>query len=186
LAALVALGCSQHGASDAAVFDACYQRCMSPPATACPADHAWCITTCRGGPDPVFRAMPHFGGVAVPDPPGRAQLAQSVAIETVGGMAAPVLRRCIDLPFEVTEMFSTGQPNQPTIEVHLVAGEAARVTDNQNLGSWTFQGVRPAPAAVPRIQVRFRAEKSGLLAIGARDMDTGQELAVAQTSARSP
>jgi molecular chaperone DnaK len=117
---------------------------------------------------------------------GRAQLSQTVAIESAGGGATPILRRCIDLPFEVTDVVTTSEPNQPTIEVHIVAGEALKAADNQNLGSWTFRGVRPAPAAVPRIQVRYRVEKSGVLAIEARDLDTGKELTVAQTIAPHP
>jgi molecular chaperone DnaK len=117
---------------------------------------------------------------------GRAQLSQTVAIESVGGGATPILRRCIDLPFEVTDVVTTSEPNQPTIEVHIVAGEALKAVDNQNLGSWTFQGVRSAPANVPRIQVRYRVEKSGVLAIEARDLDTGKELTVAQTIAPHP
>jgi molecular chaperone DnaK len=130
--------------------------------------------------------MPHFGSGSVTEVQGRAQLSQTVVIETVGGEATPVLRRCVDLPFEVTEIFSTAEANQPTIEVHILAGEAAKAADNQNLGRWTFQGVRPAPAAVPRIQVRFRAEESGRLVVGARDLDTGQELTVAQSRTRQP
>lgn len=171
------------------MFDACYQRCVQPQPTtamACPTNHEWCVLACRTGQDPVYRAMPHWGGRSGAEVLGRAQLAQTVSVETLGGVASPILRRCIDLPFEVTDVYSTSQANQPTIEVHLVAGEAVRAADNQTLGSWTFQGVRAAPVAVPRIQVRFHAEKAGRLTIGARDLDTGQELTVVQNKATYP
>jgi molecular chaperone DnaK (HSP70) len=179
-AVFLLVGCSRQRTPDEKAFEACYSKCMQPAPNACPAEHMVCVTACRTGQDPIYRAMPRFASGPAPDVQGRSQLSQSVAIETVGGEATPILRRCIDLPFEATDIFTTSEANQPTIEVHLVAGESPKAGDNQSLGSWTFQGVRPAPAAIPRIQVRFSAAKSGRLAIGARDLDTGKDLTVLQ------
>jgi hypothetical protein len=176
----ILIGCGRGDNTEASVFEACYKRCMSPPVSECPAEHEECIIACRSGKSAIYKAMPHFGNDKEADVNGRARLAQSVGIEVVGGEITPILRRCIDLPFEASEIFSTGEDNQPTIEVHLTAGEAQKAADNQSLGGWVFEGVRPAPRGIPKIEVRFRVEKSGRLTIGARDTDTGQALIVQQ------
>lgn len=174
--------CSKPGDSTAgnSTIDACYRRCMDPGPSACPADHEWCTVVCASGHDPIARVMPHTGADSTAPADGRARLTHTIAIETAGGVASPIIRRCVDLPFDVAEIFSTSQPNQQSIEVHLVAGDAPKAADNQTLGRFTFLGVRPAPAAIPRVQVRFSVEKSGRLSVTARDLDTNQDLTVVQ------
>lgn len=166
--------------SSSSTFDACYRRCIAPDTSGCPTDHEWCTVVCASGHDPIARVMPHTGADNVAPTAERARLTNTIAIETLGGVASPIIKRCVDLPFDVAEVFSTSEPNQQTIEVHLVAGDAPKAGDNQTLGRFTFLGVRPAPAAIPRIQVRFRVEKSGRLTVTARDLDTNQDLRVLQ------
>jgi hypothetical protein len=158
----------------AAQFDACYQRCITPPPGDCRTGHEWCVVACRTGRDLKTRVIPHLAGAAEPVPDGPVTLTSSLAIETMGGVASPMIKRCADLPVEVTEVFSTATDNQSQVEMTLVIGDSPRAADNQVLGHFIFAGIPPAPRGGPQIQVRVRVEKNGVVSVVAKDLKTGR------------
>jgi molecular chaperone DnaK len=177
-AALVLLaGCRKSEPS----FDACYQRCINPPPSECRPGHAWCIVACRGSTtsSPLVTARLK----AESEAPPMSILAHDVSIETFGGVATPLIRRCTELPAEMTEMFSTAMDNQQNVELTMVTGDSPRATDNQLLGRFQLQGIRLAPRGIPKIDVQIRLEKNGVLHVSAKDRDTGaaQDISILQT-----
>jgi molecular chaperone DnaK (HSP70) len=102
----------------------------------------------------------------------------SIAIETIGGVATPVLARGATLPANFSEVFSTAQDDQPSVEVHLVQGERPMVADNRDIGRFQLTGIPPAPRGVPQILVGISIDKHGVLAVTATDKATGKSRAV--------
>src|SRR5512141_272650 len=111
------------------VFRSCYDRCMAPPKGQCQPEHETCLVLCRDGRDPMARVMPHLRSRDEPEISGRSRLSHSVRIETIGGVATPLIDKCVQLPFEATEVFSTAMDNQRTVNAHLVAGEFEKVDE---------------------------------------------------------
>jgi len=162
----------------AEVFRACYERCMAPPNGECRPEHENCLVLCRDGRDPITRVMPHLRSGDEPESPGRSRLSHSVRIETLGRVATPLIDRCVQLPFEAMEVFSTATDNQRTVKVHLVAGELANVDENQSLGHLGFGPIDDAPRGVPKVEVRFRVESNGALVITAVERNSHRPLQV--------
>ena len=171
--ALILVGAGCRKSHEEAEFDACYKRCIDPPAKECQPGHPWCVVACRGGArqSPIVSAR--VGGAAGKDD-GPAILAHSVGLETIGGVYTPLIRKCSDLPTEFSEAFSTGADNQSSVEIVLLTGEAPVAKDNQLLGRFHLDGIRPAPRGVPQIDVRFRIDRGGSLEVTATDRDTKQ------------
>jgi molecular chaperone DnaK (HSP70) len=164
------------------VFDACYQRCVQAPADACKLGHDWCVLACRPGGNVGPRIVAAVvTNTQLKEPSYPTLLAHSVGIETLGGTFTPLIKRCTQLPAEISEVFSTSEDNQPSVEVTVLAGDAAQAKDNQLLGRFHLAGIRPAPRGVPQIQVTYRVAASGLLAVTAKDLKTG----VSQTTSVS-
>jgi molecular chaperone DnaK len=99
----------------------------------------------------------------------------SLGVETVGGVFKRIIRRNTPVPVKRSEMFTTGQDNQVGVDVHALQGEREMVVDNQSLGHFTLDGIPPAPAGVPQIEVTFEIDHNGIVSVSARDVATGRE-----------
>ena len=102
-------------------------------------------------------------------------LAESLRIETINDVASILIPKWTALPARVTEVFSTGLDNQNSVSVHIVQGESDHISENRNIGNFTFDGIPPAPRAKPRIQFTFEVKSSGLLIVKALNLETQKE-----------
>src|SRR5262245_9753994 len=106
----------------------------------------------------------------------------SLAIETLGGVATPMIPRNTTIPTKKTETFSTAADNQTSVEVHVLQGERPMAGQNRTLGKFHLTGIPPAPRGVPQIQVTFDIDANGILNVAAKDMATGKDQKITITS----
>ena len=99
----------------------------------------------------------------------------TLGIETLGGVATPVIQRNTTIPTSKSQTFSTAADNQPSVEIHALQGERAMGTDNKSLGRFMLDGIPPAPRGVPQIEVTFDIDANGILNVSAQDKATGRE-----------
>jgi len=102
-------------------------------------------------------------------------LAESLRIETINEVASILIPKWTALPASITEVFSTGLDNQNSVSVHIVQGEADHISQNRNVGNFTFDGIPPAPRAQPRIQFTFEVGNNGRLIVTALNLETQKE-----------
>ncbi len=102
----------------------------------------------------------------------------SIGVETVGGLTKKVVPRNTTIPVRRSEIFSTSENNQTTVEIHVVQGEREMAADNKSLGRFKLTGIPPAPRGVPQIQVSFDIDANGILQVIARDKTTGREQSI--------
>lgn len=98
----------------------------------------------------------------------------TLGIETLGGVATPMIPRNTTVPTSKTEIFSTAADNQTQVEIHVSQGERPLSTDNKSLGRFVLDGIPPAPRGVPQIEVIFDLDASGILTVTAKDKATGK------------
>jgi molecular chaperone DnaK len=98
----------------------------------------------------------------------------TLAIETMGGVATPMIPRNTTIPFKKTEVFSTASDNQPGVEVVVTQGERPMARDNKQLGTFKLDGIDPAPRGVPQIEVTFDIDANGILHVAAKDKKSGK------------
>lgn len=98
----------------------------------------------------------------------------TLAIETLGSVATPMIERNTTIPTEKKEVFSTAADNQTQVEVHVVQGERPMAKDNKSLGRFILDGIPPAPRGVPQIEVTFDLDRNGILTVTAEDKATGK------------
>ncbi|HEX6976947.1 MAG TPA: molecular chaperone DnaK [Patescibacteria group bacterium] len=98
----------------------------------------------------------------------------TLAIETLGRVATPMIPRNTTVPASKTEVFSTAADNQTQVEIHITQGERPMAADNKSLGRFTLDGIPPAPRGVPQIEVTFDIDASGILKVTAKDKATGK------------
>ncbi len=106
----------------------------------------------------------------------------TLSIETMGGVATPMIPRNTTIPTKKTEMFSTAADNQTSVEVHVMQGERPMARDNRTLGKFHLTGLPPAPRGVPQIEVTFDIDANGILNVNAKDMATGKDQKITITS----
>jgi molecular chaperone DnaK len=106
----------------------------------------------------------------------------TLAIETLGGVATPMIPRNTTIPTRKTEMFSTAADNQTSVEVHVLQGERPMAGQNRTLGKFHLTGIPPAPRGVPQIEVTFDIDANGILNVTAKDMATGKDQKITITS----
>ena len=106
----------------------------------------------------------------------------TLAIETLGGVATPMIPRNTTIPTRKTEMFSTAADNQTSVEVHVLQGERPMAAQNRTLGKFHLTGIPPAPRGVPQIEVTFDIDANGILNVTAKDMATGKDQKITITS----
>ncbi|TSA50165.1 molecular chaperone DnaK [archaeon] len=96
----------------------------------------------------------------------------TLSIETLGGIATPLIERNTTIPTEKTKTFTTADNNQQSVEIHVVQGERKMASDNKSLGKFQLAGLPPAPRGVPQIDVTFSIDANGILNVTAKDKAT--------------
>jgi molecular chaperone DnaK len=99
----------------------------------------------------------------------------SLGIETKGGVFTRLIERNTTIPTRKSEIFSTAEDNQPSVEVHVLQGEREMAGYNKSLGKFQLTGIPPAPRGIPQIEVGFDIDADGILHVGAKDLGTGTE-----------
>lgn len=99
----------------------------------------------------------------------------TLGVETLGGIATPLLARNTPIPIKRSEIFTTAADLQPSVTVHVFQGERPMSADNTSLGEFTLDGIPPAPRGVPKIEITFDIDASGILNVTAKDQATGKE-----------
>jgi len=107
----------------------------------------------------------------------------TLAIETLGGVATPMIPRNTTVPTSKTETFSTAADNQTQVQIVVTQGERPMSADNKTLGTFTLDGIPPAPRGVPQIEVTFDMDASGILTVTAKDKATGKTTNIKITGA---
>ncbi len=106
----------------------------------------------------------------------------TLSIETLGGVATPMIPRNTTIPTKKTETFSTAADNQTEVEVHVLQGERPMAGQNRTLGKFKLAGIPPAPRGVPQIEVTFDIDANGILNVLAKDKATGKDTRITITS----
>jgi molecular chaperone DnaK len=96
----------------------------------------------------------------------------------MGGLMTTIITRNSSIPVKQSEVFSTGSDSQDTVEIHVLQGERQFAKDNKSLGIFKLKGIPSAPKGVPRINVTFQLDVNGLLAVSAREEQSGQEQSI--------
>ncbi|MDF1852706.1 MAG: molecular chaperone DnaK [Verrucomicrobiales bacterium] len=99
----------------------------------------------------------------------------SLSIETMGGIATPMIERNTTIPAKKSQVFSTAADNQPSVDIVVCQGERKLVSDNKMLGNFRLDGINAAPRGVPQIEVTFDIDRNGILKVSAKDKETGKE-----------
>src|ERR1700726_2299118 len=105
----------------------------------------------------------------------------TLAIETAGGVATPMIPRNTTIPTRKQQIFSTYSDNQPGVEIKVLQGERPMARDNKTLGTFHLDGIPPAPRGVPQVEVTFDIDANGILNVSAKDLGTGKEQKISIT-----
>jgi molecular chaperone DnaK len=99
----------------------------------------------------------------------------TLGIETKGGVMTKLIERNTTIPTRKSEIFSTADDNQPSVEIHVLQGEREMAAYNKSLGKFQLTGIPPAPRGMPQIEVTFDIDANGILNVSAKDLGTGKE-----------
>ena len=102
----------------------------------------------------------------------------SLGIETMGGVATPVIEKNTTIPTKKSQIFSTAEDNQTAVTIHVVQGERKQATSNKSLGRFDLADIPPSPRGMPQIEVTFDIDANGILNVGAKDKATGKEQSI--------
>jgi len=106
----------------------------------------------------------------------------TLAIETLGGVATPIIKRNTTIPTRGSQVFSTAEDNQSAVDIRVVQGERQFAKDNKLLGQFRLDGILPARRGVPQIEVIFDIDANGIVNVSAKDKGTGREQHITITS----
>jgi len=98
----------------------------------------------------------------------------TLSIETLGGVATPLIERNTTIPVKKSQVFSTAADSQTQVEIHVVQGERPMAADNKTLGKFILDGIPPAPRGMPQIEVAFDIDANGILNVSATDKATAR------------
>ncbi len=98
----------------------------------------------------------------------------TLSVETLGGVATPLIERNTTIPTRKSQIFSTASDNQSQVEIHVLQGERPMAMDNKSLGKFILDGIPPAPRGLPQIEVTFDIDANGILKVTAQDKATGR------------
>ncbi len=99
----------------------------------------------------------------------------TLGIETLGRVTAPIIEANTTIPTKKSQVFSTAQDNQPSVEIHILQGDRKVVDGNKSLGRFHLDSISPAPKGVPQVEVTFDLDANGILNVSAKDKATGKE-----------
>ncbi|MEB3319996.1 MAG: Hsp70 family protein, partial [Cyanobium sp.] len=102
----------------------------------------------------------------------------SLGLETIGGVMKVLIPRNTSIPVRKSDVFSTSEANQSSVEIHVLQGERQMAEGNKSLGRFRLSGIPPAPRGVPQVQVSFDIDANGLLQVSAMDRTTGRQQSV--------
>lgn len=102
----------------------------------------------------------------------------TLSIETLGGVATPMIEKNTTVPTAKTQVFSTAADNQTSVEVHVLQGERPMAKDNKTLARFILDGIPPAPRGMPQVEVTFDIDANGILNVSAKDKGTGKSQSV--------
>lgn len=105
----------------------------------------------------------------------------TLSVETLGGVATPLIERNTTIPVEKAKVFSTATDNQPGVEIHVLQGERPMAKDNISLGIFHLDGIPPAPRGVPQVEVKFSIDANGIVVVTAKDLGTGRSQSITIT-----
>jgi molecular chaperone DnaK len=98
----------------------------------------------------------------------------TLSVETLGGVATPMIERNTTVPTRKSQIYSTATDNQPQVEIHVLQGERPMAMDNKSLGKFILDGIPPAPRGIPQVEVTFDIDANGILKVTASDKATGR------------
>ncbi|WP_339339813.1 molecular chaperone DnaK, partial [uncultured Oceanicoccus sp.] len=106
----------------------------------------------------------------------------TLGIETMGGVATPLIEKNTTIPTKKSQIFSTAEDNQSAVTIHVVQGERKQASGNKSLGRFDLADIPPAPRGMPQIEVTFDLDANGILHVGAKDKATGKEQSIRITA----
>jgi molecular chaperone DnaK len=106
----------------------------------------------------------------------------TLGIETLGGVATPIIERNTTIPTKKSQIFSTAADGQTSVEIHVVQGERPMAGDNKTLGRFILDGIPPAPRGIPQVEVAFDIDADGIMHVSALDKATGREQKITITA----
>jgi molecular chaperone DnaK len=108
----------------------------------------------------------------------------TLGIETLGGVATPLIQRNTTIPTKKSQIFSTAADNQPAVTINVLQGERPMSADNISLGRFDLVGIPPAPRGIPQIEVTFDIDANGIVHVTAKDLGTSREQSIVITSSK--
>jgi molecular chaperone DnaK len=106
----------------------------------------------------------------------------TLSVETLGGVATPLIERNTTIPTRKSQVFSTASDNQTQVEINVLQGERSMASDNKSLGKFILDGIPPAPRGIPQVEVTFDIDANGILNVTAKDKATGRSQKITITA----
>uniref|UniRef100_E6Q1R9 Chaperone Hsp70, co-chaperone with DnaJ n=1 Tax=mine drainage metagenome TaxID=410659 RepID=E6Q1R9_9ZZZZ len=106
----------------------------------------------------------------------------SLGLETMGGVMTTLIERNTTIPTKKSQVFTTAEDGQTSVDIHILQGERPMAGDNKTLGRFRLEGMPPAPRGVPQIEVTFNIDANGIVNVGAKDLGTGKEQQITITA----